>query len=170
MLLSSSCEGTRVAPKVFSWESLFYQMRGVFSFSRVSVSEIRSGRNDGAIRREPAAKECYLSPGQTSSAVSLWPKPDVSGCRCNIVGTRPAHAADAARQTRSHDRGTRVGSSRSVVQHSRSATAIAALSLRMRDIGVTLNSGRGVPTRSPPFFTSRYRRCDRRPHLRGSQT
>src|SRR5881227_1126756 len=54
----------------------------------VSVSEIRSGRNDGAIRREPAAKECCRSPGQTSSAVS--------GCRCNIVGTRPAHAADAA--------------------------------------------------------------------------
>ena len=50
---------------------------------RVSVSEIRSGRNDGASRRGSAAAECCRSPGQTSSAVSLWPKPDVSGCRCN---------------------------------------------------------------------------------------
>src|SRR4051794_19114065 len=83
--------------------------------SRVSLSEIRSGYNDGAIRRGSAAAECYLSPGQASLAVSLWPTRDVSWCRCNIAGTSEARAADAHR-TRSHDRGTRVGSSRSVVQ------------------------------------------------------
>src|SRR3954454_9886490 len=33
---------------------------------RLSPSEIRSGRNDGAIRRGPAAKECDRPPGQTS--------------------------------------------------------------------------------------------------------
>src|SRR6476646_4756884 len=70
-----------------------------------------------------------LSPGQTSSAVSLWPKLDVSGCRCNTAGTSAAHDADAARRTRSHGRGTRGGWSRSVVQRNRSATAIVALSV-----------------------------------------
>src|SRR3954454_8988182 len=53
-----------------------------------------------------AAGECYLSPGQTALAVSLWPTQDVSGCRCNTAGTSAAHAADVARRTRSHDRGT----------------------------------------------------------------
>src|SRR6476660_4192714 len=71
------------------------------TFQRLSLSEIRPGRNDGAIRRGSAAGECYLSPGQTSLAVSLWPTPDVSECRCNTAGTSAAHDADAARRTRS---------------------------------------------------------------------
>src|SRR5512133_2112607 len=53
--------------------------------SRLSLSEIRSGRNDGASRRGSAAAECCRSPGQTSSAVSLWPKLEVSGGRSVVV-------------------------------------------------------------------------------------
>jgi hypothetical protein len=51
----------------------------------------------------------------------------VFGCRCNTAGTSAAHDPDDARRTRSHDQGTRAGSSRSVVPRSRSAKAIAAL-------------------------------------------
>ena len=102
---------------------------GPLTNETVSLSEIRSGRNDGAIRRGSAAAECYLSPGQTSLAASPWPTPDVSEWRCNTAGTSAAHNADAARRTRSHDQGNRVGSSQSVVRHTRSAKAIAAPSV-----------------------------------------
>ena len=123
--------GSRPIARAIAMNSITSMRRSPRSIlaTKVSVSEIRSGRNDGAIRRGSAAAECCRSPGQTSSAVSFWPTPDVSECRCNTAGTSAAHDADAARRTRSHGRGTRVGSSRSVVQHNRSATAIAALSV-----------------------------------------
>jgi|SRR6478609_11531289 len=61
----------------------------------VSLSEIRSGYNDGAIRRGRAAQECDPPPGQASLAVSLCPTRHVFWCRCNIAGTSEARAADA---------------------------------------------------------------------------
>jgi len=51
--------------------------------ARLSLSKIRSGRNDGAIRRGSATAECYLSPGQTSLGSRLitnnWRRP-----RCRL--------------------------------------------------------------------------------------
>src|SRR3954449_4161232 len=62
------------------------------------LSEIRSGRNDGAIRRGPAAEECCPPLGRISSAVSPWPVIGAFGCCCSIARTSAQYAADDARQ------------------------------------------------------------------------
>ena len=95
----------------------------------LSLPLIGSGRNGGVGRRGPAVEECSRRSGRISLAVSPWPATDAFERHCDTARMSAAHDADAARRTRSHDQGNLVGSSQSVVRHTRSAKAIAAPSV-----------------------------------------
>ena len=95
----------------------------------LSLSEIRPGRNDGAIRRGSAAGECYLSPGQTSLAVSLGQRQMCPSAvvillvRAQHMTQMPLAEHDHMIEALASDRADQV------VQRNRSATAIVALSV-----------------------------------------
>jgi len=95
----------------------------------LSLSLIRSGRNGGVGRRGPAVEECCRQSGWLEVGAHPWPATGVFGAVVVLLGTSAAHDVDVAPRRRSHDRSTRVSSSRSIVRHSRSAMAIAALSV-----------------------------------------
>ena len=69
---------------------------------------IRSGRNDGVIRRGSAAAECDRSSGQTSS-VSLWPTRGAPGCRSDAGTARRVRRYLCLSQIRSAWLGPRIG-------------------------------------------------------------
>src|SRR6186713_199114 len=121
---------------VASWESIETTKDGQLAFANkraqvwwkfrealdpdqpdVSLSLIRSGRNGGAILRGPAAEECCRRSGWLGVGARPWPATSVFGRHCSNARKSAAHGADDARQTRLHDQGTRVGSSRSVAPH-----------------------------------------------------
>src|SRR6476469_7492504 len=60
-------------------------------------AEIRSARNDDAIRRGSAAGKWSHGVGPILLAASPWPATDASACRCSIAGRNAEHDADAAR-------------------------------------------------------------------------
>jgi len=62
--------------------------------SPLCLSEIRSGRNDDAIRRGSAAGKWSRGVGPILLAASPWPATDASACRCSIAGRN----AEPARQ------------------------------------------------------------------------
>jgi acetate kinase len=105
-------------------EQLLYRKSGLLGVSDVS-SDVRTLlASDNPDAAEALELFAFQIARQTAAMANT-----LAGCRCNTAGTSAAHDADAARRTRSHGRGTRVGSSRSVVQRNRSATAIVALSV-----------------------------------------
>ena len=94
--------------------------------SQLSLSEIKSERIDGVIRREWVSGECARRPEQPAVPAHPCSEIDVSRHHCNTAYTKGVCGAGAARRRRRHDQDIPVGSSQSAVPYVHSAMASVA--------------------------------------------
>jgi hypothetical protein len=81
------------------------------------------------LAKDRQGTECFREPAPLSIAAPRWLTRDAFGHQDSSARMGRAYDADIARRTRSHNQGTRVRSTRSVIQRVRSASMIAARSV-----------------------------------------